>query len=64
MQQWWLALVPIAAASVGFFAKRHFEQSSKAEALKRRLDALALLRGLRQERATMDDLDRIERDAG
>lgn len=63
MDQWWLALVPIAAAGFGYLAKRHVERSSRAEALRRRLQALALLRGLRREQATIADLDQIERDA-
>lgn len=63
MQQWWLALVPVAAAAIGYLAKRHFGLSSRAEAIKRRLQAAALVREMRRERATMDDLDQIERDA-
>lgn len=63
MQQWWVEIVPIAAAAIGYFAKRHVERRARAEALTRRLQALVLLRELRREKATVADLDQIERDA-
>lgn len=63
MQQWWLTIVPMAAAALGYIARRSIERAARSEAIKRRLDTLALLRGLRRERATMADLDRVEREA-
>ncbi len=63
MEQWWLALVPIVAAAAGYLARRLIEGKPREEALVRRLRALSLLRGMRRERLTLEDLDRVERDA-
>ena len=63
MQQWWLALVPLGAAAIGYFVRRRIERKFRSEAVMRRLQALALLRGMRRERVTLADLDRVERDA-
>lgn len=63
MQQWWWALLPVAIGGLGYLAKRYVEGAASAEAVRRRLEVLKLLRGLRREGATMADLDRIERDA-
>ncbi len=63
MQQWWLALVPIAAAAIGYVGRRHIERKSRTEVLIRRLQALASLRGMRREWVTLADLDRVECDA-
>lgn len=43
MHNWWLAAVPIIAGGVGYLARRWLEEGRKAEALRRRLDALTLL---------------------
>jgi hypothetical protein len=63
MEQWWLAILPMAGAALGYIAKRSIERGARSEAIKRRLGALALLRGLRREQITMADLDQVERDA-
>jgi len=63
MDQWWLAILPIALAGLGYLGKRRIERSDRVEAVKRRLAALSLLRGLRQERVTIAELDEVEREA-
>lgn len=63
MHNWWLAAVPIIAGGVGYLARRWLEKGRKAEALRRRLDALTLLRGMRRERVTFEDLEDVEREA-
>ena len=64
MQQVWLAIVAVIAPAIGYIVKRWIERRRRSEALKRRLQALALHQGLKREGLSMSDLDRIERQAG
>lgn len=63
MQQWWLAVATGLAASIGYLVKRWVERRARDEGLKRRLQALSLLRGMRREGISMRDLQQIEREA-
>jgi len=59
MQQWWLAAVGALIGGAGYVLRRLIEGSKRKEVLKQRLQALALLRGMRQTGASLRDLDRL-----
>ncbi|WP_423066134.1 hypothetical protein [Devosia sp. CN2-171] len=63
MQQWWWAMVPMVAASIGYVIRRAFEKRRRSEGLKRRLQALALHQGLKRAGLSMSDLDKVEKSA-
>lgn len=62
MQDWWVIPVPIVAAGFGYWIRRIVEGRRRSEALKRKLQALALYQGMARARVSMRDLERIERD--
>lgn len=64
MQQWWLAVAPLAVGAAGYLARRWIERRRRSEGLKRKLQALALHIGMHREGLTIHDLERIEREAG
>jgi hypothetical protein len=57
MQQCWWATIPIIAGGLGYLARRFLE------ALKRKLQALALHQRMKREGLSMLDLEQIEREA-
>jgi hypothetical protein len=63
MQQWWWAAIPIMAGGVGYLVRRFLERRRRAEALKRKLQALALHQGMKREGLSMQDLEQVEREA-
>lgn len=63
MQQWWIGVATLATAALGYLLRRWIERRSRSEGLSRRLKALALMRGMKREGVSMDDLERIEREA-
>jgi len=63
MQQWWIGAATAAAAAVGYLLKRWIERRRRSEDLMRRLQALALIKGMRREGISMMELERIEREA-
>jgi hypothetical protein len=63
MQHWWWAAIPIIAGGLGYLARRFLERRHRAEALKRKLQALALHQGMKREGLSMQDLERVEREA-
>ena len=59
MQQWVIAaLVPLIAAA-GYLLRRLIEGRRKGETLRRRLQALALHKGMKQTGLTVRDLDQL-----
>ena len=64
MQQWWWALVALAVLGAGYVLRRWIERRRRMEGLSRKLRALALYQGMKREGVSLDDLDRIEREAG
>ena len=60
MQQWMMAaaVAPVLAA-VGYFARRAIEGRRRGETLARRVQALALFKGMKQTGATLSDLDTL-----
>jgi len=63
MQQWWIGLAAGAATAVGYIIRRWIEKRGRSEGLRRRLQALSLLQGMKREGVSMKDLERIEREA-
>ena len=63
MQSWWIAVVAPVLAGVGYLCRRLIEGRRRGERLQRRLQALALLQGMRRTGLTAHDLDRLSDDA-
>lgn len=63
MQQWWWPLMPMALTAVGYVATRLIEGRRQSERLKRKLDALALHRGMKKQGVTLEELSHLERQA-
>lgn len=59
MPSWWIAAVAPVLAGLAYLARRVIEGSRRGEKLKRRLQALALLRGLKRSGLTLDELDQL-----
>lgn len=63
MQEWHLSLMAIVAGAAGYILRRLIERRGRSEGLKRRLQAVALLRAMRRERVTMEELETVEQEA-
>ena len=63
MQQWWIGAATAVVAALGYLAKRWLERRGRAEGLNCRLQALALIRGMKREGISMKELEQVERDA-
>lgn len=61
-QELWLTL-PLVAGAIGYLCRRWMERRKRSEGLKRKLQALALHAGLKRSGLTMQNLERLERDA-
>jgi hypothetical protein len=48
---------------LGYLARRFLERRHRAEALKRKLQALALHQGMKRGGLSMQDIEQIEREA-
>lgn len=62
MQGWWMVVVGPALAGMGYLVRRLLEGRRRGETLKRRLQALALLQGMRRTGLTLRELDRLGED--
>jgi hypothetical protein len=63
MENWWWTILPIVLAGLGYLAKRWIERRRRSEALRRKLQALALHQGMVRAGVNLSDLERIEREA-
>lgn len=63
MQNWWMVLLAPGLAAAGYLARRLIEGRRRSETLRRRLQALALLNGMKRSGHTLRDLDRLSDDA-
>lgn len=63
MQQWWFSLAPMALMAIGYVFARFIERRPQSEGLKRKLDALALHRGMKKQGVTLVELSNLERRA-
>ena len=63
MQEWMLIVAPVALAGAGYLLRRWLERRRASEALKQRLQTLSLYQGLQRTGLTLNDLDRIQREA-
>lgn len=59
MQGWIVAAVAPLLAGLGYLIRRALEGRRRGETLKRRLQAMALWRGLERTGLTVRDLDRL-----
>jgi len=59
MQSWWIAAAGRVLAGLAYFARRVIEGRRRWETLKRRLQALALVRGMRRAGVTIDELEQL-----
>lgn len=60
MWDWLVVAFPMVIAAAGYVLKRWIERRGRSERLKRRLQALALHKGLKREGLSIEDLDRLE----
>ena len=62
MQNWLMVILAPAMAGAGYLLRRLIEGRSRGETLKRRLQALALIHGMRRTGLTLSELDRLAED--
>ena len=59
----WMVVAGPVLAGMGYLLRRWIEGRRRGETLKRRLQALALLQGMRRTGLTLSDLDRLGDDS-
>lgn len=62
MQTWWMVVAGPVLGGVGYLVRRSLEGRRRGETLKRRLQALALVQGMRRTGLTVSELDRLGED--
>jgi hypothetical protein len=59
MHSWWIVAMAPVLAGLGYLTRRAIEGRRRSEKLKRRLQALALLQGMKRAGLTVRELDQM-----